>query len=228
MVNRPCALFNIMRTRLSTIALLAFLLLAAACGTTTKVTGSWRKPNSTANGYKNIFIAALSSNIPAKQAVESGLQAQLQQKGLTVKKSMDVFPPNFSTQTGQKRELILNTIQGSGADGILTIALLKKETQSRYTGGGGYWNPGLRYGYYSRFWSYYSNWYPSLYAPGYYTNDQVYYLETNLYDAKTEELIWAAQSETYNPSSIDSFLKGYVKSILNQMEKDGLITRQQQ
>jgi hypothetical protein len=207
------------------IALLAIALIVNACGTTTSITSSWRKPNATANGYRNIFIAAMSSNIPAKQAVESGLQAQLQQRGLTVTKSMDVFPPNFSTQTGQQKELVLSRIQSTNADGILTIALLKRETENRYVRtGGAIWNPGLRYGYYNRFWNYYNNWYPYLNAPGYYDESQVYYLETNLYNAKTEELIWAAQSETYDPSSIDSFLKGYVKSILEQMQKDGLIS----
>lgn len=214
-----------MKTHFKYIAFLLFAIMLNACGTSTMITGSWRKPNATANGYHNIFIAAMSSNIPAKQAVEAGLQAQLQQKGLTVVKSVDVFPPNFSTQTGQKKELVLSKIQSTNADGILTIALLKKETENRFIRtGSGYWNPGIRYGYYNRFWNYYSNWYPSLYAPGYYDQEQVYYLETNLYDAKTEELIWAAQSETYDPSSIDSFLKGYVKSILEQMQKDGLIS----
>lgn len=213
-----------MKTPIKIIALLVLATLWSACGTSTMITGSWRKPNATANGYQKIFIAAMSSNIPAKQAVENGLQAQLQQKGLTVVKSMDVFPPNFSTQTGQQKELVLSRIQSTNADGILTIALLKKETENRFVRtGGGYWNPGLRYGYYNRFWNYYSNWYPYVYAPGYYDQQQVYYLETNLYDAKTEELIWAAQSETYDPSGIDDFLKGYVKSILQQMQKDGLI-----
>jgi hypothetical protein len=214
-----------MKITLQKIACFTAFLLISACGTSTNITSSWRKPNATANGYRNIFIAAMSSNIPAKQAVETGLQAQLQQKGLTVEKSMDVFPPNFSTQTGQKKELILSRIQSTNADGILTIALLRKETENRFVNTGrGYWNPGLRYGYYNRFWNYYSNWYPSLYAPGYYDQTKIYYLETNLYDAKTEQLIWAAQSETYDPSSIDSFLKGYVKSIYERMEKDGLIS----
>jgi hypothetical protein len=207
-----------------TIVMLAAVL-GACSSTSTMITGSWRKPNATANGYNNIFIAAISSNIPAKQAVEAGLQAQLQQRGLTVVKSMDVFPPNFSTQTGQQKELVLSKIQSTNADGILTIALLKKETENRFIRtGGGYWNPGVRYGYYNRFWNYYNNWSPYLNAPGYYDQEQVYYLETNLYDAKTEELIWAAQSETYDPSSIDNFLKGYVKSILERMQKDGLIS----
>ena len=204
------------------VILLMVPLLISSCGTSTMITSSWKKSDATANGYRNIFIAAITSNIPVKQKVEDGLQRILQQKGLTVEKSTDVFPPNFSTETGQKKDLAISRIRTTNADGILTIALLRRETESHYVGG--YWNPGLRYGYYNRFSDYYNNWYPSVYAPGYYVQDQVYYLETNLYNAKTEQLIWAAQSKTYDPGNIDSFLKGYVQTIYDQMAKDGLIT----
>ncbi|MDB4925545.1 hypothetical protein [Mucilaginibacter sp.] len=205
-------------------ALLVVMTILFSCGTTTMVTNSWRKPNATANGYKKIFVAAITSNIPAKQAVENGLQRQLEQKGIMIVKSTDVFPPNFSTQTGQRKELILGRIQSTGADGILTIALLKQTTETHYIPRSGFWNPGLRYGYYNNFWNYYNNWYPSIYAPDYYDEQEVYYLETNLYNARNEQLIWAAQSKTYDPVNIDSFLKGYLKSIYDQMVKDGLIT----
>jgi hypothetical protein len=206
------------------LSVLLLIVVMSACGTTTMITGSWRKDSATANGYRNIFVTAMTSNIPVKQAVENGLQQQLQEKGLTVEKSIDVFPPDFSNQTGAKRQLIIDKIQGTGADGILTIALLRKETESRYVPGGGYWNPGLRYGYYGRFWNYYSNWSPRIYAPGYYDEQKVYYIETNFYNARTEELIWAAQSKTYDPTNVDSFLKGYLKAIREQMIKDGLIS----
>jgi len=191
------------------------------------ITGSWHKEIASAKGYNNIFIAAMTSNIPVKQAVENGLQQQLSAKGLIIGKSIDVFPPNFSTQTGAKRELMLGKVQQTGADAILTIALLREETESRYVANGGYFNPGRRFGYYLQFWNYYSNWYPSIYAPGYYDEQKVYYLETNLYDARTEELIWAAQSKTYDPSNLDSFLKAYIKAIESQMIKDGLISGNQ-
>jgi hypothetical protein len=199
------------------------MLLAVACGTTTTITSSWRKPAASANSYDNIFIAALTSNIPAKQRVEDGLQQILQQKGLKVEKSTDVFPPDFSTLTGQKHELILSKIRSTGADGILTIALLKQETETHWVPGSGYWNPGMRYGYYNTFWGYYNNWYPQIYSPGYYDEQKVYYLETNLFNARNEQLIWAAQSKTYDPVNLQSFLKGYVQSIYEQMKKDGLI-----
>ena len=200
------------------------LLLLAACGTTTMITSSWRKPDATANGYRNIFIAAISNNIPVKQRVEEGLKQLLQEKGLTVSKSTDVFPPEFSTVTGQRHELIIDKIKGTGADGILTIALLKEDTERHFVGSrAGMWNP-MAYGYYGTFWGYYNNWYPYIYSPGYYDEQKVYYLETNLFDARNEQLIWAAQSKTYDPANLESFLEGYVKSIREQMVKDGLIT----
>lgn len=209
--------------KLNAAALMLLLTFTFSCGTTTQITSSWKKPDATANGYRNIFIAAITTNVPVKEKVENGLQQILQQKGLTVEKSTDVFPPNFSVQTGQKKDLAISTIRKTRADAILTIGLKKEKTESHWVGGG-YWNPGMRWGYYNRFSDYYNNWSPYGYDPGYYVQDQVYYIETNLYDAKTEQLIWAAQSKTYNPTNIDSFLKGYVQSIYEQMAKDRLIT----
>ena len=58
---------------------------------------------------------------------------------------------------------------------------------------------------------------------GYYQTEKVYYIQTNLFDAKTEKLIWSAQSKTYEPSSLDDFLQGYEKAISEQMVKDGLV-----
>ncbi|EHQ29158.1 DUF4136 domain-containing protein [Mucilaginibacter paludis] len=195
----------------------------AACSTTTMVSSSWRKPAATANGFHHIFIAALTREVSTKQSIEVGLQSLLEQKGLKVTKSGDVFPPTFSTRSGQQRDLVLGKIQETNADGILTVNLLRRETETHYVPGSGYWNPGMRWGYYNRFWSYYNNWYPQVYNPGYYDQTKVYYIETNLYNAKTEELIWTAQSKTYDPSNIKSFLKGYIDAIYDRMVKDGLI-----
>lgn len=206
------------------ISFILSLTIFSACGTSTLVTGSWRKPNATANNYKRIFVSAITSNIPAKEGVENGLAEQLQQRGLTVIKSIDAFPPNYSDQDRRNKTMVMDKIMATHPDAILTIALIDKDNETHYVrNGGGYFNPGFRFGYYNNFWNYYNNWSPYLYDPGYYVQDKVYYLETNLYDGKSEQLIWSAQSKTYNPSGIDSFLKGYLKSITKQMVKDGLI-----
>ena len=64
-----------------------------------------------------------------------------------------------------------------------------------------------------------------MYDPGYYATDKNYYLEINLYDAKTEELVWSAQSETTNPSSIETFSNSFSQLVVNQLIKDGLISK---
>jgi hypothetical protein len=80
-------------------------------------------------------------------------------------------------------------------------------------------------GYYGRFTGYYSYYNPVMYDPGYYATDKNYYLEINLYDAKTEELVWSAQSETTNPSSIETFSYSFSQLVVNQLIKDGLISK---
>jgi hypothetical protein len=216
---------NVMKTTFKKTAIcFAIAAMLSACSTPTMVSSSWRKPHATANGYHNIFIAALTNQVSNKEAVENGLQNLLQQKGLTVEKSTDVFPPTFNSPNIPQHEMLLSKIRGTHADAILTVNLLRRETETHYVPGSGYWNPGLRWGYYNRFWSYYNNWYPQLYSPGYYDQTRVYYIETNLYDARTEELIWTAQSRTYDPTNLDSFLKGYVAAIYDRMVKDGLLS----
>lgn len=56
------------------------------------------------------------------------------------------------------------------------------------------------------------------------TTDKNYYLEANLYDAATEELVWSSQSETTNPSSLETFSKTFAQAIVQQMRKDGFIS----
>ena len=59
--------------------------------------------------------------------------------------------------------------------------------------------------------------------PAYYAQDCVYYLETNLYDARSEDLVWSAQSETYNPKDLSGFSQVLANQIVNKLEKDGLL-----
>lgn len=196
----------------------------ASCGTTTNVTGSWTKPGATANQFRSVFVSALTTDIPAKSAIENSLQRRLEPQ-LKVYKSIDVFPPDFASTNRGNQAILLDKIHSTNADAIMTISLVDRDKEQRYVRGSAVYNPMLRYGYYGRWSTYWGYWSPLYYTPGYYVTDKTYYLETNLYDAKTEDLIWSAQSETYNPSNINSFLKGYLKSIEKQMVTDGLIAK---
>ena len=198
-------------------------LFIAACASSTSITGSYKSPGVTQVAYKKVFISVLTDNVSAKQNVETAISQYLAGKGVATVKSTTVFPPDFHTSGNDKdKDVLLQKIRDNGCDGILTIALVNKETETRYVPGSTAY-PVAGFGYYGTFGAYYAYGYNNFYSPGYYTNDKVYYVETNIYDVTTEKLVWSAQSKTYDPASLDSFIQDYEKAISQQVIKDGLI-----
>jgi hypothetical protein len=203
---------------------LLLIVLAVSCGTTTDITGSYKQPEMKDTNYKKVFVAALTDNAYAKQAVESSLAKMLTAKGAATLKSIDKLPPNFAKVAEQKdREMLLEKLREDNCDAIMTVALIDAKDEKRYVPGNEAYFP-MGYGYYGGFGSYYAYGYNNFYSPGYYTDDKIYYLEVNLYDAKSEKLVWSAQSKTYNPSDIEDFLNGYSKAVSDQMATDGIMT----
>jgi len=188
------------------------VLILASCATDSKITSSWKSKKRT-KLYHDVVVLALTQDINAKELVENDLTTALQKKNVVVKPSLDVLPQAFSKETS--KDQTLKKIRATGADAILTVSLINKETQRRFVPG----SPGFAPG----FWGYYSYWSPTVYSPGYYTEDRVYYIETNLYDAASDELIWSAQSETYNPASLTGFSKELATLLANKLEKDNII-----
>lgn len=189
-----------------------------ACGTSTQIVGSWKKGGADTLVYRRVFVAALTNNLQAKQKVEGVLAAVFSNRGASVTKSLDVFPPDIESRNNKDKDVFLNKIKDYDTDLIVTNAVIDKKTQERYMGGG--YAP---WGWAGNFWGYYRGYYGRFYDPGYYTLDKVYYLETNVFDAKTDQLVWSAQSRTYNPSSLNSFIEDYAKVIVEKMTSDGIL-----
>jgi hypothetical protein len=191
----------------------------ASCADTTMITGSWKSPSVKSN-YNNILVAALTSHAVAKKAVEDDLTEALSQYNVHASKSIDLFPPEVSNSDSD-RVTLMNKIHGKNIDAILTVSVLKRETETRYVGHRYPYDP-FRYDYYWNFWGYYSYGYPYWYRNDYYT-EKIYYIETNLYDSKTEKLIWSAQSKTYDLLNTPAFSKEFAKNIVNKLKEDGLL-----
>jgi hypothetical protein len=204
------------------ILLVAFCL--GSCKTSTEITGSWKNPDVLMVGDVNtILVTALTARTMARQAMEDELSSALNKQGYKTIKSIDVMPPTLSSGQTVDRSDLLSKINGTGADAILTVALIDEKTETRYIPGNQGYAPITRFGYYGTFWGYYNTWYPTLYSPGYYEEDKVYFLETNLYDAKTEQLLWSAQSESYNPGSLPELADEFAGVVVSRLEDDGLL-----
>lgn len=198
----------------------AFLAFCIACAPTTKITASWKSSTQPRTSYKTIFVAALMSNSVVKSALENDMSAALEKQGIKTIKSINEFPPHFGKDS-VSRENLMKAVRKGGEGAILTISILKKETESRYVSGGYY--PVGRFGYYNNFWGYYNYWYPNTYSPSYYTDEDVYYLEANLYNSSTELLLWSAQTRTYSYDGITSFSREFADIIVAGMKRDGVL-----
>ncbi|WP_439488403.1 hypothetical protein [Algoriphagus sp.] len=207
--------------------LLAGLLLAtlvSACAPSTKITGSWKAPEVKAGGYGDIFVTALTDKLVARQTIENDIDNILKEDGIQASSSFEIIPPGFKA-TPENKEKTVKAIQDAGHDAILTIALLDQTSETRYVPGTTMYTPLGYGGFYGGFYGYYSYYNPIMYDPGYYTTDKNYYIEMNLYDAQSEALVWSAQSETTNPSSLESFSRTFAQAVEYQLVKDGIIRK---
>ena len=200
---------------------LASIYLLVSCGPSQKVTSSWVNPQLTSvPKYNKIFIAAFIQNNGYRTVIENDLAAAARARGLQVVTSMDMFQPNFTKENAPNKDVILEKVRSIGCDAIMTVSLVDKQSDTRYVPGTTTYSPYMGYGGFG-FGGYYGYAYPAMYStPGYYTEDKTYFMEARVFDAATENMVWSAQSEAYNPSKIDKFSKEYTALLVERMDAD--------
>jgi hypothetical protein len=208
-------------------AVLGLIVLVAGCESATRITGSWYNKKATEGKTYGggVFIAALTANLEARQAIEASFAEEAKFRKIKAVQSLAVFGLASEGQPVPNKETILTKIRETGVQTIMTVSVKDIANTTRYVPGTVTYEPMATYGYYGGFYGYYNTAYTEVYNPGYYTTDRTYFLECNLYDVATEELLWSAQSETTNPGKIKSAAKEYARVVVNQMVLDGLLKK---
>jgi hypothetical protein len=172
------------------LVLVSIVFFAFSCASSTEITGAWKNPKATPK-IDRILVTALTSKANVRQIVENDLADVLQRGGVNSVKSFDLLPPTFTAGKEPDKEDLLKKVKGLNVDAILTVAFIDKETDNRYVQVIMVTLLRHVFLYYGNFWGYYTNWYPTLYSPGYYVKDRIYFIETNLYDTRAQELLWS-------------------------------------
>lgn len=208
--------------RLSSLLLLS-LFLFTACGPSLDVIGVWAdKSKIGTKQYSKIFVFALSSDMTVRGSMENEMAAAIKSRGIGVVKSIDVLPTTFQSEGKISREDLVRIITENGCDGVVTFVVKDIKEETRYVPGTESYAPSS-YGMYGSYYGYYNYYQPTVYTPGYYTTDKIFFLESNFYDVASESMLWSVQSESVNPSNINSFSKQYVHTLLNSLRKNGII-----
>ncbi|MGB4770608.1 MAG: hypothetical protein WBP58_04080 [Chitinophagaceae bacterium] len=189
-----------------------------ACGPSQKVTSSWKSPEMPNKKYNSVFIMAMIQNQSARNIIETDLANAAAAKGLKVYKSSEYFAPNFQQGNLPGKQEIIDKVRSLGCEAMMTVSLVDKESETRYVPGTTtVYAPYGRYGY---GWGGYYGYGMSTYNPGYYTTDKTYFMESHIFDVESEKMIWSAQSEAYNPTSISKFSRDYTTVLADRISKD--------
>jgi len=198
------------------------MLLLTACSPSMKITGNWMNEEVMGTGkFKKVFLFVMTSNKGAQQTFEDSQAKAATAEGIATVKSYEVFGPNFLAHNPTKEEIIAK-IKETGCDAVFTSALIDEKSETRYVPGtttytpygyGGYGG----YGYYGGFGGYYGS-SAYMYEPGYYTEDKTYFIESNLYDLESGDIVWSVQSEAYNPSNMDNIARTYSSLLFEKLK----------
>jgi hypothetical protein len=181
--------------------------LLTSCATT-QLTTVWKDDAYQGQPHKVLVIAAL-ENPSVKRVMETAFVQQMNRLGLDAVSGFSVL----SDAEEKNREVLVEKVRQLGIDTVLVAKFLDKQTITTYVpGSAAYGSPyaGGWQGYYS-------------YSPGYYVQDQYAILVTNLYDVKSEKLVWTATSETNITGGDEQTVQSFARTILDKLTQQKVL-----
>jgi len=194
-------------------AVLSGVLMSACAGT--RLTHSWVDESRRGKPVSDILVIGVTykENEAVRRSFEDRFVAQLRAVGIEAVSSEDAI--SIPTDLKLEKDHILKAVNKYNCDAVIITHVVGKEDKEAYTRSdrsyGGY------YGYYG--WIY-----GHTHGPGYTRTHTIVRLATNLYDVKTEKLIWSGKSETTDPGSTRQAIDDVINVLIKDMQKNGLLS----
>jgi len=201
-----------MKTRMMgyTCLVISSLFVFTSCATT-PLTAGWRGESYT-GPVKKMVVISVSNKPVIRNLFEDECVRELKARGTDAVASYTVLPID---QLANK-EAVQSKVRELGADAVLMTRLVDTKSVQTYVPGQVYVMPNYYYGW--------SGYYGNVFAtPGYTVQDEYAFLETNVYDVKTEQLIWSARSETWMSDNDQDTIKSFIGVIIARLSADKII-----
>lgn len=201
----------------------ALVIFTIASCNSTQVISSYKDEKVAAKDYKKILVLGIfqPKERSLRQETEIQLVNRLNDNGYNAVSAMEDFGPKAFEKVSEDQ--LAEKLKSTRYDAVITTALLDKSKEENYQPGTSRLQPiGI---YYNRFGRYYSTVYDRVYSPGYYTTSTDYFLESNLYDIKSGDLIYSVQTKTYDPSSASSLASDNSKKIVQDLKVKGVLIK---
>lgn len=200
------------------IILIAVGLLFAASGCAAKrIVSQWSNPDylSAPRAFKRIMVAGAIENDAIRRNLEDRLVAALRAASVDALPSYRLVPDHGK----DIEDAVRAAVQSAGADGVLVTRLTRVEQRTESSSG--YFQPSFGFGYYH--W-HHPGWYGGgFYPPPSYYQYPVYYSETTLYDAVTNQIVWTGTIRTIDPENANEAIADYVATVVTALKDNHLL-----
>ena len=184
----------------------------SACAST-KLTAVWKDDTYTETLQKIMVVVVLDNPVNRK-IVESALVQELKQNGV------EAIASNMALGSKELSEKnVTEAAKENQVDGLMAVRLTGVDEEQVY-------HPptySVPYPYYHSWGTYYPHMHDHVGMPGYTATYRYYNVETNVYAARSEKLIWSAASETVDPTDINKNAQEFSQKIVRSLKGSQLI-----
>jgi hypothetical protein len=193
--------------RLPLLLLLALAL--GGCATSrTRLETSWRSPEATTLSFERVLVLASMPDAATTRRIEEGLAARLP-GGVAAHRVL-------ADEVRGDEARLKQAVRASGVDGLIVVRLVGREERQR-------WVPGDFPAYYYTPYGYHRYRGPYTYDPGYMRVEEVFQLETNVYDVADEALLWSGLASTVSPRSMEQLVEEQLEVVGAELRRQGLV-----
>lgn len=234
-----------MRNITKSVIILFSIILFVSCGPSTKLVRSWVNEEDTPKSYEKLAVVSLTPNTSSRYLIERAIVEDLTNDGIKAIPTYEIFPmagrmselPELIKDGKKLKKLVKAKVEENNIDAIMIISVFDIKKEQRYVsdrkvtmGGAGYYgSPYYGLGYYGSagmhgsYYNYYAYSVGTIYDNGYYVDDFTYFLECNLYDVATEELLWTGRTKTVNMKSVEEEAIYFSEVVIKEIIKKKVI-----
>jgi hypothetical protein len=205
--------------------LVALAAAAALCGcaSATRIESTWTDPTFSSAPFERIAVVALFDSMAESRTFEQTAARELEERGVAAVPSHAIVTEDRMYEEAELRERLAE----AGVDAVLIYRLIAVDERNVYRNPAPYLNvpPGVVFGdpyywYYYPRWDYYWHWRSSWYV----TNSRGYWeplayviVESSLYDARRNRLVWTAKSATMDDARFDELATSIADRISDEL-----------
>jgi hypothetical protein len=191
-------------------AVLAGAVALSGCYHSTRLAATWRDPGAGPLRFRQPIVVFVTKDDLLRRTMEDKMASHFPN-------AVQSYRVLGSSELGDGKR-VLNDLEQKGFDGAIMMNVVNVANVVTYTPGT-YWY-GPPYYSFAGYWG--SAWgYP--YDPGYVSSNVVVSIETQIFNLKNDKLVWAARSETTDPSSVNKLGDSVLKHVMQELQKEGLV-----